>query len=143
MSEDFYVETSPVDNGRGVWNSLRVSIFHKTEDSSVKVGEYQRNFAALYHTFHPFQQSGMWFALYSNDYTCTRVMELPSCRDIAGEEPNTHGFCPVDFYVPYQDEQVLKSAHAGHFGFVARCVWGDDSSWKIQYLDLSRIQSGV
>ena len=27
-------------------------------------------------------------------------------------------------------------------GFVAGCVWGDDSSWKIQYLDLSRADQG-
>ena len=29
------------------------------------------------------------------------------------------------------------------FGFVSGCVWGDDSSWKLQYLDLSRINEGV
>lgn len=29
------------------------------------------------------------------------------------------------------------------FGFVAGCVWGDDSSWKIQFLDLSRAAEGV
>ena len=28
-------------------------------------------------------------------------------------------------------------------GFVAGCVWGDDSTWKIQYLDLSRVEEGV
>jgi hypothetical protein len=31
---------------------------------------------------------------------------------------------------------------AGTFGFVWGCVWGDDSSWKVQYLDLSDIQQG-
>jgi hypothetical protein len=28
-------------------------------------------------------------------------------------------------------------------GFVAGCFWGDDSSWKIQYLDLSRADEGI
>jgi hypothetical protein len=28
-------------------------------------------------------------------------------------------------------------------GFVAGCVWRDDSSWKIQYLDLSQVANGV
>jgi hypothetical protein len=28
-------------------------------------------------------------------------------------------------------------------GFVAGCGWGDDSSWKIQYLDLSRVEEGL
>lgn len=29
------------------------------------------------------------------------------------------------------------------FGFVCGCIWGDDTSWKIQFLDLSRIRDGV
>ena len=28
-------------------------------------------------------------------------------------------------------------------GFVAGCVWGDDSSWKIEYLDLSKADEGI
>lgn len=32
---------------------------------------------------------------------------------------------------------------AGDFGFVWGCVWGDDSSWKVQNLDLSAVQDGV
>jgi hypothetical protein len=27
--------------------------------------------------------------------------------------------------------------------FVAGCVWGDDSTWKIQYIDVSRIDEGI
>ncbi len=142
-SEEFYVETEPIDHGPGAMKSLHVSIFQNREDGPVKIGEYRRNYSKLYQTFHPFQQDGKWYALYSKDYTCTSVMELPSCRDIAGEEPNSLGFCPVDFYVPYQDPHVQKAKQEGQFGFVAGCVWGDDTCWKIQFLDLSRIQSGV
>ena len=29
------------------------------------------------------------------------------------------------------------------FGFIAGCYWGDDSSWKIQYLDLSEVEKGI
>lgn len=32
---------------------------------------------------------------------------------------------------------------AGDFGFVWGCMWGDDAGWKVQYLDLSRINEGV
>lgn len=28
-------------------------------------------------------------------------------------------------------------------GFIAGCVWGDDGSWKIEYLDLSRADEGI
>jgi hypothetical protein len=70
-------------------------------------------------------------------------MELPSCRDIAGEDPNSHGFCPVEYYVPFELPQIVAAGRSGHFGFVAGCTWGDDSSWKIQYLDFSQISSGL
>ena len=29
------------------------------------------------------------------------------------------------------------------FGFVAGCIWGDDSSWKIQYLELGEVEKGI
>jgi hypothetical protein len=32
---------------------------------------------------------------------------------------------------------------AGDFGFGWGCIWGDDSSWKVQYLDLSRVADGA
>ncbi len=32
---------------------------------------------------------------------------------------------------------------SGQYGFVFGCVWGDDSSMKVQYLDLSRITEGI
>ena len=143
MYDRFYVETRPVDNGPGVMSSSIVSVFERTPAEVRKIGEYPRNHVGIYDTFHPFRLNGNWYALYSRDYTATRVMELPTCRDIAGEEPESDGFCPVDFYVPYTDERVIASGHAGQFGFVAGCTWGDDSSWKIQYLDLSGIESGI
>ena len=144
MTDRFYVETDEIPNGSGIMNSLRVSVFKESLTTGrSKIGEYPRNHAGLYDTFFPFEQRGKWYALYSSDYTATRVMELPSCRDVAGEEPTSHGFCPVDFHVPFLHKRVVAAGHAGLFGFVAGCIWGDDSSWKIQYLDLSRISEGV
>jgi hypothetical protein len=66
------------------------------------------------------------------------------------------GFCPVGFYVPdwwdVNDGSVLMASKhwstddewpTGTFGFVWGCYWGDDSSWKVQCLDLTRIQEGI
>jgi hypothetical protein len=36
-----------------------------------------------------------------------------------------------------------KEWPVGGFGFVWGCIWGDDSSWKAQHLDLRRVQEGV
>jgi len=143
MSEVFTTEIEVLDNGPGVWATAKVVILQNVDGVARKIGSYSRNHSGWCDsTFYPFMQKGQWYALYSPDYTTTRVMELPSCKDIAGEEHASNGFCPVDFYVPFEDPHVIKADHAGCFGFVAGCIWGDDSSWKIQYLDLSKITSG-
>src|SRR5271157_1922289 len=213
-----------IDNGKGRWEYLRVGVFQRPEadtevegysapkvsDTDAMVGEYRRNYSSMVRTFHPFQLRGntrstpKWYALYSKDYTSTRIMELPSCTDIGGEERNEWGFCPTDFWVPPLDylesicdpgcprfkspehppdytksctcykivhrhgcpicpetrvpnesctckeewDEFYKKRHVWHFpdrvhGFVAGCVWGDDTSWKIEYLDLSRADEGI
>lgn len=76
--------------------------------------------------------------------------------------PNA-AFCPVDFYVPdfnsrftpdspyrvfshgerkflYDEEEL--NAYSGEFALYSGCVWGDDSSYKLRYIDLSRISEG-
>lgn len=118
------------------WRKLDVDIIRK--DDGVVVGSYERNYGALFRTFHPFRKGGKDFALYSPDYTATRVLELPACRDIGGESRSAMGFCPVDYCVPVNGE----GESVADVGFVAGCIWGDDSSWKIQMLDLSRVQFG-
>jgi len=164
-------EVAKIDNGPGVSNSLRVGVFRKEGDREEQIGEYRRDYHTLFRTFYPFSRNGRDFALYSPHYTCTRVMELPSCKDIGGEEKDAWGFCPVDYFVPsymeYEfrtkdgrwirvrehdsdcftidnqpDHRLVTPVTYYDFGFVAGCVWGDDSSWKIQYLDLSRADSG-
>lgn len=88
-----------------------------------------------------------------------------------GDELRGAGFCPVEFYVPdWWDENTeadkftgatfkgvtpefnekMASDYLDEWGFFhglwgvySGCVWGDDSSWKVQYLDLSRIDEGI
>lgn len=151
---------------------MRVGVFRSEGESEVKVGEYSRNYRHLYRTFYPFKKNGKDYALYSPSYSVTRVMELPSCKDIGGEEPSPDAFCPVDYYVPcYIEREWTKSNDVGlkfvvnepsaedlleskvskpvspvlyyPFGFVAGCIWGDDSSTKIQYLDLGQAEAGI
>jgi hypothetical protein len=143
MSTEFYTETKAVENGPGRWNYLDVSVYQRSDLGVTKIGSYRRNYSTMYHTFHPFKQGDDWFALYSKDYTATRVMTLPSCQDIAGEDEHLQGFCPVDYFVPFVHERVVAANQSGRFGLIAGCVWGDDSSWKIQYLDLSKIRLGI
>ena len=83
-------------------------------------------------------------------------MELPGCKDIGGEEPSGGGFCPVEYLVPeivsFQEEPEPEKPGSFYYrevrepsnvAFVAGCIWGDDSSWKIQCFDLSRVAEGI
>lgn len=153
----------------GAWDSTIVSIF----DSGRQIGSYERGHPGWGDTtFFPFERDGRWYALYSADYTRTSLMTLPDCREIGGEPIVDPGFCPVEFYVPRQRRLTNRtsghvryefdneedrpgrvhpkdsSVAAGEWayldiGFVAGCVWGDDSSWKLQIFDLRRAAEGV
>lgn len=89
------------------------------------------------------------------------------------KDGSSAGFCPRDFFVlgrhddPADDDtddgafvimdgtldenndynpngDVEKNNEVlGKFGFVAGCMWGDDSSDKIEFLNLSRISEGI
>ena len=130
-----------ISNGKGYWSSYRIGVFRKEGDKETQIGEYKRNYPSFYNTFHAFTRNGRDYALYSPDYRFTRLMELPSCKDIGGETPSSNSFCPTDYYIPVVDNEPLDQQPM--FGFVAGCIWGDDSSWKIQYLDLSEVDQGV
>ncbi len=151
-----------IEKGEKYWNYQNIGVF----DGETKIGEYKRNYSSFMKTFYPFKKNGNWYALYSSNYTATRIMSLPDCKDIGGEEKDTWGFCPVEYYIPeynqcsfkYKDTEEkfqcfdfktceecapLETQCFTEFGFIAGCVWGDDSSWKIQYLDLSQADKGI
>lgn len=154
-----------IDNGRGYINSIRVGVF----EGETQIGEYIRNYSGLFNTFEPFLLNGKPYALYSRDYTATRVMELPSCRDLGGEEHETWGFCPREYHAPWfvqrfyanKDGEQRPYTLGNHdfdngkqlkpddvvqfypFVFVAGCIWGDDSSDKVQIIDVSEADKGI
>ncbi len=186
---------SETDLKRGRYG--RIGVFCEENGEKTLIGSYLRNYSSFFDTFSPFRIGNSDFALYSPDYTTSRIMKLPSCRDIGGEEPSESGFCPVEYYVPtYIDEEVIHETNNESFpsrrvtknrvnnpsdsnltetrqehkytngitgqectdiistrpltpilyypfAFVAGCIWGDDSSWKIQFIDLSEADKGV
>jgi hypothetical protein len=153
----YSIITTKVDNGRGYWAYVKVEIF----DTFDKIGEYIRKYPShVKETFHPFLHNGIWYALYSDDYTATKIAKLTDGFEYwCGEEPSEIGFCPTEFYVPLfyfykttiSDVELLyTSTHADrsvecikkeytNYGFVSGCHWGDDFSWKLRYIDLSDI----
>lgn len=47
------------------------------------------------------------------------------------------------YYVNINEEAGHAFNHTGQWGVVSGCVWGDDSSYKVRYIDLSRIAEGI
>lgn len=176
----FSIEIVSVENSPGTWNSSRISICREESSSVTVIGEYIRNYPSYSkETFYPFRSAnGNWYALYSSHYTSTRVMKLDetSIEDWCGEEPNPHGFCPTEFYIPKYHSYSAKlqqgdktsdydyylvdnecdndaefekesanciSTKYCDFAFMSGCVWGDDNSWKLRYIDLSAIDDKV
>lgn len=171
IRKKYFIKSKPIKHGGDCWNTLEVSIFKQNPNGGEQIGSYQRNYHDISNTFCPFILKGKEFALYSPNYTCTRIMSLPDCKDIGGEKSSSNGFCPVDFYVPFyrkmifrdsKDERDMEGLLTGeecfdepnlakarlspiefcNFGLVAGCVWGDDTSWKVQFLDLSEADKG-
>jgi hypothetical protein len=153
----YFVRGTRKENRPGTWPSTVVEVFRRASAGGEpeKVAEYERNYGLL-HTFEPFRQGGREFALISPQYTGTAVLDLATGRVIAEEPRSSSGFCPVGFYVPdwwdVHDESVIPGSEfwnadrewpSGELGFVWGCVWGDDSSWKVQYLNLTGIQDGA
>lgn len=157
------IETRP-----GCWQHQLIGVF----DGDQQIGEYLYNYHSDV-PFYAFRQGEDWLALVSIDYTATSVMSLPDCRILGGEPRATGGFCPVEFYVPsyywlpidlhkagnpprwacakmyddrtYTETDNPKDSHWLYetVGFRSGCVWGDDTSWKLQALDLKQAKQGI
>jgi hypothetical protein len=158
--DKFFATWSEKPNRPGTWDSSQVEVFRRglSIGDNQRLCEYERSYAML-QTFEPFRQGNREFALISRDYTKTAVLDLASGIVIAEEAEEGapgSGFCAVGFYVPdwwdVHDGSKLPGSEywsandewpIGDFGFVWGCYWGDDSSWKVQYLDLSRVQDGI
>ena len=153
----YFVRGTQKESNPGGWATTTVEVFRRASigNKPEKVYEYERNYGLL-KTFEPFRQGGNEYALISPDYSATSVVDLATGLVVASEPTSSDAFCPVGFYVPdwwdLHDGLVIPGSEhwkedcewpTGQFGFVWGCVWGDDSSWKVQYLDLTAIQSGV
>lgn len=150
---------------KGTWQKTRMGIYKDYVQIGEYVRTYPAFGESTFHPFKG--KDDQWYALYSADYCYTRVMTLPDCKDIGGESEYKGHFCPVEYFIPtWQDHTYSSDYKAGKklevpelvtfrinnpaekdlthtpiqwydFAFVAGCIWGDDSSWKVQYIDLS------
>lgn len=157
LREQYDVTAKQVPSGKRGWPHLNVRVYKVNANKQRRrIARYQRMYPSFFNTFEPFRQGDKHFALVSVTHPRTSVLDLATGKIIAEEDRSKTGFCPTDFYVPdwwdihdgsitpgskYWDDSMERPN--GSFGFVAGCEWGDDTSWKVQYLDLSRISEGI
>ena len=178
----FSIECTPRQTGPKTWGIVDVEIFRDGQP----IGKYTRGYPAYSEkTFYPFEHNGVWYALYSENYSKLQVARLqndqgqpafePWCDDSGGTHP---GFCPTEVYIPQVKEHLRSYRMGGEeveywhatwdnqpeynepeeegepppketrlrfasFGFLCGCYWGDDSLWKIRFIDLSEVHNKV
>lgn len=107
-------------------------------------------------------ESGQIIAVEEYPKVSKEMAEASSGRLTEGTSMPGVGFCPVEFHVPdwwdEYDARMMKASdnekvdkefleefsfYEGNWGVYSGCIWGDDSSWKIRYVDLSRISEGI
>jgi len=134
IKNKYEIKIEKVSNDKG-WDYTKVNIYLE----GLFLHSYIYKYPSNEPPFFPFTINGQDYALYSEHYTATKVMKLPECIDVWAEEPNSFGFCPVEYYVPANP----ISEESMNIGFVAGCVWSDDIYWKIQLIDLTNIEQGI
>jgi hypothetical protein len=166
MIHPFQIKITPISNGDGYWNYNKVEIFK----NDIKVGEYTRHYSGMTEeTFCPVKFNDKWYALFSADYELIEIMDLQTGNIIPLTEESKEqmdGFCPVEIFCPFvfkqewennkkektisyisysqfkEDGEKEQEVFFSRIAFVSGCVWGDDSSWKMNFLDLSGIEKG-
>lgn len=166
----FFIRLTGKSNGGSAWDSTITDIYNHEKKH---LGNFTREYPNYGDTtFCPFKLGEQWYALYSDDYEKTRVMTLPDCQFLCEPEddsfcPVEHyvpqyrilkldmGDGSYSFLYEWDNDRdrmdiegysqwsVHQDWTYADFGFVSGCHWGDDSSWKVWFLDLSGLRTGA
>ena len=162
----YKLKTSDIKNGQGYWDSTLAEIYKIDDSGENKIGEFIRHYPNYTEdTFVPFIINNKEYALYSSNYTTIEIMELPSCKKVELTKESIEDlahFCPVKAFIPkivkcvdsnfvYNNFENIDISEFGDdfveiydmsFAFISGCVWGDDSSWKLNILDFTKLSEG-
>lgn len=160
---EIYTAEAEIVSEPRTWTKTHVTVYHNAVDGTkTPLFDYPRNYSFRYE-FEPFRQlqGDEWhdYALISTKYTTFQVLDLETLEIVAerATDERGDGFCPREFYVPdlmevlrpsdFESDRLYLSdvleSRQGLFGFYSGCVWGDDWSDKLRYIDLSKISEGI
>lgn len=164
----FSVECSPIVNKPGIWGSTKVIVFRDTLPIGEYIRNYPTHSESTFYPFNIDGQWFALYSTHYTATRIMKIHEN-RIEDWCGEDPASNGFCPIEFYVPkYSHSRYTPKAEnldafdmytfdneEGYieelnipefieeryvnFGFLAGCVWGDDTGLKLKFIDLSKI----
>lgn len=168
----FSIECESVDNGPGLWASSKVSIFRDDVLIGKYLRNYPRNAQTTFYPFNVNDEWYALYSPHYTCTRVLKLFDN-KIEDWCGEEPSSSGFCPVEFYVPSQheykdpdstefgkyktdcigdyptvadfhkDTDGVLATNSLMFGFLSGCKWGDDHSFKLRYVDLSKVSDRI
>lgn len=163
----YYIETEKIETKPGYSSHLKCKIYKKTSHlkdeeyfpsrkeseefysntNGVYVGEYQRNYSCFYNTFWYFKDEDKYYALVSNDYNSTSILDLQTMEFIVDKQ--CEHFCPVDFYVPnYKTTLTEIKIYEGNIeeiksGKKKNEMRGPNMAWKPNMTELEAAEKSL
>lgn len=146
----YLITTQKVSGKPGFWAVVNVEI----RRGNVLVFEFTRQYPSFgLETTRIFSLEGQDVLVYSENYETLNFFNLTKREAITLNEESKKqicGFCPTDILVPKfivdDDVYICDGGTNGEFhdfAFVSGCVWGDDSSWKLNILDMKNLLRGA
>ncbi len=146
---NYKIETVTRKSNPGCWDVIDITI---KKDEEV-VFEVTRRYSTMAEeTTKFFELDGKEIVVYSDDYQTLNFFNLTDRQPIQLDEESKkqiYGFCPVEIIIPrykIEDEWYEMDNDNGplyhDFAMVSGCAWGDDSSWKLNIIDLKDLLSG-
>ncbi len=162
---------TPIDNGKGYWNYNRVEVYKDGIKIGEYTRTYSSFTAKTFHPFQLKDTWYAFYSQEYTALRVARLTDV--FEDWCGDNPDNYGFCPVEVFVPrgscesfamhdgtvrnyvswfdaeYKSEEEFiedvkdKPIVWADYAFLSGCIWGDDSSWKLRYLDISDIENKV
>ena len=166
----YTIKTTKKDNGKSYWNSTIVEIFKGEEKIGEYIRHYpsftEQTFCPISYNGKDYALYSSDYTTISlmSLPDCKPIELKPECVK------QLSSFCPTEIHVPQfyishyvqNDEAKSKRYYAiqynssegledheknnplyySRMGFALGCVWGDDSSWKLNLIDLSKVEEG-
>lgn len=164
----FTLEWCAVKNKPGTWDSTKISIYRDNKLIGEYLRNYPIKDIKTFYPFCIDGDWYALYSPHYTATRVMRIYD-DRIEDWCGEGPSVAGFCPAEYYVPrynhfkslpdgyeyytvdngyenitkfFEESKTSEFVNSGYcnFAFLSGCHWGDDSNYKLRYIDLSKVK---